>query len=75
MKTNDVKASQNTIFLATIIDRLGLIYAWLTGTERPDPVVREFLGEGYQVDQKDKQENVISFDSPEEFIKVRYGEE
>lgn len=74
MKENDVKASQDTIFLATIIDRLGLIYAWATGTERPSQIVPDLLGEAHRQQEQSKNDKIETYDTPEDFIKARYGE-
>lgn len=74
MKENDVKASQDTLFLASIADRLGLIYAWATGAERPAQLVRDLLGDSFADREQTQERNVETYNSPEEFIKARYGE-
>lgn len=73
MKAEDVKASRDTILLATIADRLGAIMAWLMGIERPPLFVKDLLGDSYMQQDKDNNDIVV-YDSPEEFIRARYGE-
>ena len=74
MEKNDVKASQDTIFLATIADRLGAIMAWAIGTERPDILVTDLIGESYESPNQTQSSNIMTFDSPEDFMRARYGE-
>ena len=75
MKASDVKASQETIILATIADRLGAIMAWALGVDQPDPIAADLFGESYHGQaHSGGPDNVVSYDSPEEFLKARYGE-
>lgn len=73
MKENDVKASYSDIYLATIADRLGAIMAWALGTERPGLIAPELLGEKHKSPEEETNRNVVSYDTPEEFMKERYG--
>ena len=78
MKRNDVKASQNTILMATIADRLGAIMAWALGVERPPLFVRDLVGDSFrgpdpgEGDARNRE--IETYDSPEEFMRARYGE-
>lgn len=74
MKENDVNASQDTIFLATIVDRLGAIAAWAMGIDKPEPITEELLGSRYKRTSSDNKENVMAFESSEDFQEARYGE-
>lgn len=67
-KLNESPADDMTIFLASITDRLGLILTALTGVEKPPSIVEHILGT-----EATKNGHVLSFESPEEFIKQRYG--
>lgn len=71
MKTNEVKASRNTVLLATIADRLGILYAKLLGTDVPDSIVESLLDMAEKDEQKT--DNVL-FHTPEEFMAAYYGE-
>ena len=74
MKAEDVKASRDSILLATIADRLGAIMAWLLGIERPDLFVKDLLGDSYVQPDSGGNKDIVVYDSPEEFIRARYGE-
>ena len=67
-KMEGVPAEINTILLASITDRLGLILSALAGADTPESVVDSIYGHTQK-----KKSNIMSFDSLEEFRKRRYG--
>lgn len=75
MKAGDVRASQDTILLATIADRLGAIMAWLLSIERPPLIVKDLIGESYVQQDSGGNKDIETFESPEAFMRARYGEQ
>ena len=69
MQMNDMKYPIETMLLAAAVDHLA-ISVWLnskdgqTGTGRPDSLVSRLMA-------KEKEDDVMSFDTPEEFEKTR----
>lgn len=64
--------------MATIADRLGAIMAWALGIDRPPLFVRDLVGDSYkrpeQGEAHEQRKQIVTYDSPEEFIRARYGE-
>lgn len=69
MKKNGAKAPDNIYMLAIIADRLGVIHASLTGGDTPKSLMDMIDG----IEEQEEERVYETFDSPEDFIKVRYG--
>ena len=67
-KMEGAPADQTTILLASISDRLGLILSCLNGSDAPESIVERIFGSCEK-----KERPVRAYDTPEEFLKERYG--
>lgn len=67
-KVNGISTSTETLLMATIADRLGLILTALTGQDSPPSIAKSILGIS-----DDKESNVKAYDSVEDFMEERYG--
>lgn len=67
-KINGMSTTTETLLMAAIVDRLGLILAALTGQDSPPSIAKSILGIS-----DDKESNVKAYDSVEEFMEERYG--
>lgn len=67
-KVNGISTDSETLLLAAIADRLGLIIAALTGQDPGGSITKSILG----ISDK-KASNVKAYDSAEDFMKERYG--
>nr|DAF99592.1 MAG TPA: protein of unknown function (DUF5361) [Siphoviridae sp. ctkKt3] len=67
-KMEGAPAESTTILLASIADRLGLILASLRGTDAPESIIDCIFGSCEK-----KERPVRAYDTPEEFLKERYG--
>ena len=67
-KVNGISTDSETLLLAAIADRLGLIIAAMTGQDPGGSITKIILG----ISEK-KTTNVKSYESAEDFMKERYG--
>ena len=67
-KMDGAPAESTTILLASIADRLGYILASLRGTDAPKSIVDCLFG-----DCEKNEQPIMAYDTPEEFLKHRYG--
>lgn len=68
-KMAKMPANRTTILLASIADRIGILNASLTGAKEPDSIIDAIFG----TESKKSKNNVMGFNSPEEFERARYG--
>lgn len=68
-KRNGVKAPQNTILLASIVDRLGLLITALTGESVGEQVTNKFV----ESSGKEKQADLMKFNTVDDYLAARYG--
>lgn len=66
-KMEGAPADSTTILLAGIVDRLGLILTSLSGGEAPKSIVEQIFG------KSEAEADIMAFETPEEFLKLRYG--
>lgn len=64
-----ISVSQEMLMLAHIADRLGAIIALLTQSEMPESLFENLTG----TKKKKEKKEYISYYSPEDFIRERYG--
>lgn len=73
MKLNDEKIPRSQFLLAVIADRLGLLcYAISSDKENPPVSILEMLL-GIEPEEKSKDSDVVTFDTPEDFEKAWEG--
>lgn len=75
MKQSDVKASQETLLLAAVIDRIGLLISTVTGQKLEESVLEQFVGESIKTKKAGQKKDHVVFANPEEFERARYGGE
>lgn len=66
MKANEMEKPLDTILQCMIVDRLGYIAAWATGTEVPPSTINAICK--IENTGRNKNSDLIVYDSPESFI-------
>lgn len=67
--------SQDTLLLASIVDRLSIICSWVTGVKFNDSVVEALVNREKKPHEAVKGNDIRSFSSINEFTNMRYGGE
>lgn len=68
MHYSESTVPQDTLFLAAIIDRLTSIYSAITGDKSTGSLVDRLINK-----PTERMNNVVGYNSIEEFMKTRYG--